>query len=288
MADTNERLLSSLFSTKAIRVCSEDKPFWYTSGTIGPYYINTHFLYGSEEKANELLKVIDGVKGSFLECPKKVLKLTRKNYDEDVIYKRVIDDMCSFIKCNIDLNEVDCISGGERRDWFFSLLAAEMLLKPHITIYKDLTTVISENGHTRRIKDLNGKNVLHIADLITEASSYERAWIPAVKNLGGEIRWSVVVVDRNQGGRELLEANGIRSLAMIHIGNELFDRAIEMGFVNKRQHDMLLDFVKDPRKSMRSFLTKNPSFIEDALKSDEKTKERAKLCIEKDFYGLNR
>jgi len=286
MSISNERLLSGLFSTKAIRVCPEDKPFWYTSGTIGPYYINTHFLYGSEEKANELLKVIDDIKENILECPSKVFELTRKNYDEVAIFKNVIDDMCTLIKQNIDLNEVDCISGGERRDWFFSLLISEMLNMPHITIYKDLTTVISENGHTRMLDDLKGKKVLHIADLITEASSYERAWIPAVKKLGGEIRWSVVVVDRNQGGKELLAANGIRSFAMIYTNSELFNRAAEMGLINKRQLEMLLDFIKNPRESMRNFLKKNPTFIEDALNSDEKTKERAKLCIEKNFYGL--
>jgi len=42
-----------------------------------------------------------------------------------------------FIKNNIDVNEVDYISGGERRDWFFSPIIAKLLNKPHITIYKD-------------------------------------------------------------------------------------------------------------------------------------------------------
>jgi len=85
------------------------------------------------------------------------------------------------LKNNIDVNEVDYISGGERRDWFFSPIIAKLLNKPHITIYKDLTTVVSSDGKTEELKELNGESVLHIADLITEASSYERAWIPAIK-----------------------------------------------------------------------------------------------------------
>jgi len=48
-----------------------------------------------------------------------------------------------------------------------------------------LTTVVSSDGKTEELKELNGESVLHIADLITEASSYERAWIPAIKNNGG-------------------------------------------------------------------------------------------------------
>jgi len=34
--------------------------------------------------------------------------------------------------------------------------------------------VVSSDGKTEELKELNGESVLHIADLITEASSYER------------------------------------------------------------------------------------------------------------------
>ena len=36
-------IISYLFKTNAIKFCEENKPFWYTSGKIGPYFINTHF-----------------------------------------------------------------------------------------------------------------------------------------------------------------------------------------------------------------------------------------------------
>jgi len=85
------KLVQWLFETKAIRVCPPDKPFWYTSGTIGPYYINTHFLYGSEEKANELLKAIDREKENITECPGKILGMALANYEENPIYRGVID-----------------------------------------------------------------------------------------------------------------------------------------------------------------------------------------------------
>ena len=50
---------SYLFETNAVKFCEENNPFWYTSGKIGPYFINTHFLYGSEESAVDFLKFID-------------------------------------------------------------------------------------------------------------------------------------------------------------------------------------------------------------------------------------
>jgi orotate phosphoribosyltransferase len=281
---SNEKLVSWLFETNAVRVCPENKPFWYTSGTIGPYYINTHFLYGSEEKANNLLKTIDIEKNDIFACPEKLLEITRQNYENDKIYKGLIDEMCSFIRENIDVNEVDYISGGERRDWFFSLIAAKLLNKPHITIYKDLKAVITQGDATVEIDNLNGKKVLHIADLITEASSYERAWIPAIKNAGGVMKWSVVVVDRKQGGEDLLGREGVKSLAIVSIDEDLFDKVLEMGLISKEQYDMLIDYKRSPKESMKNFLKQHPEFMESALNADEKTKERARLCIEKKIY----
>ncbi|NTV90616.1 MAG: orotate phosphoribosyltransferase, partial [Clostridiales bacterium] len=116
----DDKLLNWLFQTDAVRVCPENRPFWYTSGTIGPYYINTHFLYGSEAKAEELLKAIDVYKENKLDCPSKVLWKVRQNYEEDEVFRGLIDSMVSFIKRNMDVSEIDYISGGERRDWFFS------------------------------------------------------------------------------------------------------------------------------------------------------------------------
>ena len=52
-------IISWLFETDAVRVCPEGQPFWYTSGKLGPFYINTQFLYGSEAAANSLLKTIE-------------------------------------------------------------------------------------------------------------------------------------------------------------------------------------------------------------------------------------
>ena len=280
----NKKLVNWLFETKAFRVSPENKPFWYTSGTIGPYYINTHFLYGSEEKANDLLEKIDYYKNDKLECPGVLSGMIRKNYENDLIFKGLIDSMVDFIRRNIEMEKVDYISGGERRDWFFSLIAAEILDKPHITIFKDLTAVLTKNGIAAEMPQINGARVLHIADLITEASSYERAWIPAIRSFGGNIPWSVVVIDRKQGGEELLVKNGVKSFAMVAVDNSLFFNALEMGLINQPQYDMLSEYAKNPKECMRNFLKRRSEFMENSLKADVKTAERARLCIEKKIY----
>jgi len=285
MKVSTDNLVKWLFETDAVRVCPQNQPFWYTSGTIGPFYINTHFLYGSEKKANEL-KLIDVEKENIFSCSAKILEETLKNYDSDAIYKSLIDQMIEFIKQNISIDEVDYISGGERRDWFFSLIIAKFLDKPHITIYKDLNSVIFYNGKAEEVVDLGGKNVLHVADLITEASSYERAWIPAVSNKGGNIRWSVVVVDRKQGGEQVLNNFNIKSYAMIGVDIHLFEKALDLRMINESQFEMIKEYIKNPKESMANFLKQNPQFLEQALNSDEKTRERARLMLEKNIYGI--
>lgn len=281
-------LVSYLFETNALKICPDNKPFWYTSGKIGPYYINTHFLYGSEQDAVELLEFVDYEKQDKENLPKRVFEKTFEHYEQNEIYKNVINEMISFIKQNINVDEIDYISGGERRDWFFSNIVANKLGKPHITIYKDLSMVINDSKFEYTIEKSNVKNakVLHIADLITEASSYLRAWIPAIQSLGAQIVWSTVVVDRMQGGREKLENENIKSLSMINIDETLFEKALNMNIINQNQFEMLNNFYENPDKTMKNFLIAHPEFLENSLKSDEKTSARAKLCIDNNLYNL--
>ena len=281
-------VVSYLFKTNAIRFCEENKPFWYTSGKIGPYFINTHFVYGNEEDAVKLLSYIDEALANHETLPKKVFEKVYKQYQENEIYKNIIDIMKKYIEENIDINSIDYISGGERRDWFFSNMLAYLFKKPHISIYKDLSAVISDSNfeETKKAENIEGKKVLHIADLITVASSYIRAWIPAIENLGAKMVASCVVVDRMQGGKEKIEEKGVKSLSLVHVDKSLFKEALNLNVINENQEKMLEGFFENPDETMRKFLIEHPEFIENALNSDEKTKKRAKLLVEQDLYNL--
>lgn len=282
-------LMSYLFETNAIRFCEENKPFWYTSGKIGPYFINTHFVYGSEQDAVELLSFIDECLTDKLTLPEKVFEKVLKQYQSNEIYKNVIDSMLDYIQNNINISEIDYVSGGERRDWFFSNMISYLLNKPHLSIYKDLSVVESDSNFmiTTPITSLEGKKVLHIADLITVASSYIRAWIPAIRNLGSEICWSCVVVDRMQGGKDKIEAEGIKSLSLVQVDKNLFRKAVELNIINESQLEMLDAFFENPDESMKQFLITHPEFLEHSLNADEKTRKRAQLLIDSNLYGIN-
>ena len=285
-------LIKYLFQTNAFKICPENKPFWYTSGKIGPYFMNAQFLYGSEEDANSLLEFIDSEleNATKYELPKDVFEKTLTQYNSNEIYKTTINEFVDFIKNTINLSEIDYISGGERRDWFFSNLIAYLLDKPHVTIYKDLSTVISNSDFSKSetISKLENKNFLHVADLLNQSASFTRAWIPAIENLGSTIKWALFMIDRMDGGTEVLTNCGVQVNSLLKINDDLFVHALELGIINEEQLTMLREFKKDPMGSMKQFLIDHPEFIENALKSDNaRTLKRVNTLIEQNIYGLN-
>ena len=284
-------LMSLLFETNAFKICEENKPFWYTSGKIGPYFVNTHFLYGNAESAQDFLDFIDVQleNHSKEEIPANLFEKVLEQYKNNPIFKQVVDNLKSFIESEIDLSKIDYISGGERRDWYFSIIVANLLNKPHITIFKDLSAVVStpDFKQTTPAENLAGKQILHIADLLNTASSYVRSWVPAIEKLGTKIIASIVVVDRMQGGSEVLSDLGIQSFSLLKINETLFNKALELNIINENQLEMLNKFTENPDNCMREFLIQHPEFLENSLNSsDAKTAKRAKSCKEQNLYNL--
>ena len=282
-----DKIIEALFETKAVRVAPENQPFWYTSGRLGPFFINTHFLLENEAAAGEVLKRIEkAIADNKLTAPEEIFDMMLAYYNKGGTFKMVSDKLAE----EASKLDFDYISGGERRDYFFSMMPAYLLKKPHLTIYKDMTSVYSENieGPAVDVKDINlkGKKALHIADLITEASSYERAWIPVIRGLGSDITDTVAVVDRHQNGREVLKGLGVELHALTGINEELFDEAKANGVINDAQKDMIMHFLENPADYMTAFLKANPGFIDAEIAKGGKNKERAELAIEKGFTNV--
>lgn len=111
--------MSYLFETKAIKFCEENKPFFLTSGTISPYFVNTHFLYGNEKEATEFLSYIDTLLADRINLPKKVFDKVLVQYQTNSIFKYTIDTMIKAIKDNVNIDEIDYISGRRKKRLVF-------------------------------------------------------------------------------------------------------------------------------------------------------------------------
>lgn len=283
-------IMSYLFETKAIKFCEENKPFFLTSGSISPYFVNTHFLYGNEKEATEFLSYIDTLLEDRINLPKKVFEKVLVQYENNTIYQYTINTMIQAIKDNVNIDEIDYISGGERRDWYFSNIIAYILKKPHLTLFKDLEAFVSpyDFSSTEKITDLSGKKVLNCSDLVTAASNYVRSWLPAIRNLNATLPWTCYVVDRKQGGTEVLEKEGVKTISLASVDISLFEKAYDLGIITSSQLTMLKEFYRDPNETMRNFLIEHPEFLENALNADEKTRMRAHLLIDNDLYNLKK
>ena len=280
----SNQIISDLFKTNAIRVAPADSPFWYTSGKLGPFYINTHFLLHDEEIANGVLKHIErSIAEDRLTAPKEIFGVLYGLYHVSPSYKNVIDSIVEESK----KYKFDIISGGERRDFIFSMVPAYLMGKAHLTIYKDMTAVYSTSNYHETVNAsdvvLRGKTSLHIADLITEASSYERAWVPVLKIQEVKITDTIAVVDRHQGGEAVLKNLGVNMDTLVGIDKELFTEALEQGIINKDQYDLVLSFIEDPDKYMKDFIASHPSFIDEQIALGGKNKERAELALSKGY-----
>lgn len=276
-------IVSWLFETDAVRVCPEAQPFWYTSGKLGPFYINTQFLYGSEAAANELLSVIEeAAKGDRLAFYDKVYAQIEAQLASCPIYAQLIDLLAKAAR----EKDADFVSGGERRDFFFSMPVARKLGLGHLSIFKDLTSVYTDASGVSMDSasaGLAGKRAIHIADLITVASSYVRAWIPAVEALGGRIAYSLAVVDRDQGGAKILADAGCPLTTLVTVKPDLFETAHRMGRISQKQLNLVLAFIADPDAFMRDFLLAHPDFLAGEIAKGGKSAQRAQLCIESGF-----
>ena len=276
-------IVAHLFETQALRVAPADEPFWYTSGLFGPYYINTHFLYGSEAAARELLLQIDG--GAADASPEgRTAFLQRLDADIEAQRQRsgIFRDVVQALVEAATPHRPALISGGERRDFFFSIPVARALGLPHLSLFKDGSRALSWPGEAREAvldpvsgdEALPDGEVLHIADLVTEGSSYTRAWIPFLAESGYTLRHSLAVVDRAQGGDALLAEAGVTLEALARFDAELFEAAAAAGAISEGQLEGLLSYLEGPRAYVRRFLDTHPCFLERMAARDEKTAQR--------------
>ena len=279
-------LIEQLIARQALRIAPAGEVYWYTSGTVGPYYVNTHFLFGGPEKAGELLAFIDAEKENVGRFVPELSARCRDLYGSDPVYGNVVDRLAATLRPKTA--SLSMISGGERRDWFFSVAVAHQLDLPHLYLYKDQRGFLAGNGAAVEARDLTGKRFAHVADLVTEASSYCNAWVPALSSRGGCLACAANVIDRAQGGAEVLRSLGVEAWSLLRVDEKLFAEMLRQKLIDADQKATLEAYCRDPHGAMRRFLESHPRFLEAALDSDDpRTSERAKLLVKQDIYGLH-
>lgn len=179
--------------------------FKLTSGKISPYYID--------------LRIIP----SFPDAFQKICNL-----------------QAAFIKEEIGLKSFDRIAGIPIAGIPFASLIAYNLKKPFLYIRKGVRL----HGRRRRIEGIltPGDRVLLIDDLITTGLSLTEAK-KAIEAEGGITTDAVVLLDREEKGKEKLDENGIRLHALLEM-SEIANRLCEIGAIDEVQLKTILKQIK--------------------------------------------
>jgi orotate phosphoribosyltransferase len=147
-------------------------------------------------------------------------------------------------------NKITEIMAMEQIDKLASIELKGALIAPSIACNLDLPCVIVRKedkgyGVTGRIagaKVMEGDNILFFDDVISEGTSKIEGVHP-LKDLGATVKNLLVVVDREQGGRENLQKFGftVHSLAKISEIVEELSRSMNL---SREQAEAVLDYIR--------------------------------------------
>lgn len=179
--------------------------FKLTSGKISPYYID--------------LRIIPSFPDAFQE---------------------ICNLQAGFIKEEIGIKSFDRVAGIPIAGIPFASLIAFNLKKPFLYIRKGVRL----HGRQRRVEGIltSGDRVLLIDDLITTGLSLIEA-MKAIEAEGGVTTDAVVLLDREERGREKLDKKGIKLHALLKM-SEIANRLYEIGAIDEVQLKTILKQIK--------------------------------------------
>lgn len=155
--------------------------------------------------------------------------------------------------CNIaDIasEEIRAIMTSERIDKLASIELKGALIVPSIACRLNLPCVIVRKeekayGVTGRIAGAEvskGDNILFFDDVVSEGLSKIEG-IKPLQELGAQVKHLMVVVNREQGGKENLEKAGYKVHALAKV-SEIVDSLYHQKSVSKEQADAVLNYIK--------------------------------------------
>jgi len=184
--------------------------FKLTSGKISPYYID--------------LRIVPSFPDAFQE---------------------ICDFYVNFIKEEIGLKNFERVAGIPVAGIPFASLIAYNLKKPFLYIRKGVRL----HGRQRRIEGIlaPGDRVLLIDDLITTGLSLRKA-SKAITAEGGLVTDAVVLLDREEGGKEKLRESRIKLYALLNM-SEIANKLCEIGAINEEQLRTILKQIRRVKNS---------------------------------------
>ncbi len=275
-------MLKRIHDTKAVSIWNHETGpiFWYAASVPGPFYVNTELVIGKDLSAS-LLKQITAIVAQTPTAAQRAQKLETMIMDAfnaDATFQNIIETMVAKTKESFPNDSFSIISGGERRDWLFSIPMAKLMGLRHVYLFK--------NGDFYCEKPLAmGEVALHVADLINNAASYFDAWLPILEKAGLACVGTVSVNVRGNVGTDRLKANGQKVVTLNTIDTGFFEQSQADGLIDAKTLEEIRLFFKGAPEWAAAYLMDKPTLF-NAGGIDAKSFERLETFFTKDPWGL--
>ncbi len=161
------------------------------------------------------------------------------------------EDFCCVVDAVAD--EIKRIMSFDKIDKLASIELKGALLLPSIACRLELPCVVvrkaeKKYGVTGRIAGgtvVRGEHILFFDDVVTDGMSKVEGMKP-FEEFGAQVNHVMVVVDREQGGKENIEKSGYKFRALATI-SELVKCLLQFSYIPEEQANAVLDYVKESK-----------------------------------------
>lgn len=163
------------------------------------------------------------------------------------LYERAID-LVQMLYTSVEAcgtSPTTIITGGETKDWLFSIPVAERMCVYHTRLCKDGQTIGRPLEHS---------TVTHIADVNNNGSSMRDVWCPIIKQEGGTLEHVLFFVEREEGGRAVLDSLGIDYHSVVHLTDNAWEYLHRRMFIGDETYTSILDYRADKEAWAREML----------------------------------
>jgi len=158
----------------------------------------------------------------------------RKLYSFPELAYRVVSELVS----RIPLSTFDVLVGVESAGIPLAAYISCLTRKPLAYVRKEP----KKHGTGNVVEgEVTGKKAAIVDDVVTTGSSLIKA-IDNLLNAGAKPVMAIVIVDREQGGRKLLESRGIKLYALLTT-SEIFTALFNTGIISRETFDDILNYI---------------------------------------------
>ena len=282
MPSPTTNMLKIIHDTKAVSIWNRKTGpvFWYAAGVPGPFYVNTELVIGPALAA-ELLEKITAIIAGSNDPATRVAQLKKAMldaYEANPSYKTVISAMVAKARENFPDGSYTIVSGGERRDWLFSIPFAQEMGIKHLYLFKNQTSYCEQGVSA-------GEAALHVADLINNAASYFDMWLPALQKAKLTCAGTVCVNSRGSNGVDRLTKANVKVVTLNSIDVSFFGEWLKSGLIDQGTYDELTLFFTSSKEWGAKYLTTDVALY-GIDKMDKKSFERLQTFFNQDPWGL--